>query len=202
MPGCGSGGSGGHEAPVGQFGVDGYDPGDYPPFAVTVDIVVFTLSDDRLQLVLIQRGLPHSTRRGLSRAGSCFPTKTSRPPPAESCSRRPASSRARHISPSSAPTVHPTATLACESSPSPGGQSCPTFPTLAASFWADSFRISDLRRVYEIVWGTELEPGNFQRKVRKIPGWLESTGERSASVEGGRLESPLRREREIDERDV
>lgn len=80
--------------------------------------------------------------------------------------------------------------------------------TLATTFWGDEFRISDLRRVYETVWGVELEPGNFQHKVRKNPDWLEPTGHRAPSPDGGRpaelfrsapsvrrLASPLRRER-------
>lgn len=33
----------------------GYDPSAFPPFAVTVDIVVLTLVDDRLHLVLVER---------------------------------------------------------------------------------------------------------------------------------------------------
>ena len=48
--------------------------------------------------------------------------------------------------------------------------------TLATTFQSGPFRISDLRRVYEVVWGTELDPGNFQRKVRQTPGWLADTG--------------------------
>ena len=47
--------------------------------------------------------------------------------------------------------------------------------TLATTFQSGPFRISDLRRVYEVVWGTELDPGNFQRKVRQTPGWLADT---------------------------
>ncbi len=35
-----------------------YDPGEYPQFAVTVDIVVFTIVDDDLCVLLIQRGGP------------------------------------------------------------------------------------------------------------------------------------------------
>jgi 8-oxo-dGTP diphosphatase len=77
--------------------------------------------------------------------------------------------------------------------------------TVATTFWTDAFRISDLRRVYEIVWDTELEPGNFQRK---IPGWLQPTGEfdergtgRPAELFSSaqlvrRLDSPIRRERD------
>ena len=33
-----------------------YDPVDYPPFAVTVDVAVFTIRDDALQVLLIERG--------------------------------------------------------------------------------------------------------------------------------------------------
>jgi 8-oxo-dGTP diphosphatase len=33
-----------------------YDPADYPPFAVTVDLVVLTLRDDALHVLLVERG--------------------------------------------------------------------------------------------------------------------------------------------------
>lgn len=33
-----------------------YDPADYPPFAVTVDLVVLTLRDGALQVLLVERG--------------------------------------------------------------------------------------------------------------------------------------------------
>jgi len=35
---------------------DGYDPSQFPPFAVTVDVVLSTIIDDELHLVLIERG--------------------------------------------------------------------------------------------------------------------------------------------------
>lgn len=57
--------------------------------------------------------------------------------------------------------------------------------TLATTFQSGPFRISDLRRVYEVVWGTELDPGNFQRKVRQTSGWLADTGQTTAG-KGGR----------------
>jgi 8-oxo-dGTP diphosphatase len=34
---------------------DGYDPSAYPPFAVTVDVVVFSVVDRRVHVVLIER---------------------------------------------------------------------------------------------------------------------------------------------------
>ena len=39
----------GHKAPK------GYDPGDYPQFAVTVDVVILTIVDETLQVVLVRR---------------------------------------------------------------------------------------------------------------------------------------------------
>jgi 8-oxo-dGTP diphosphatase len=58
------------------------------------------------------------------------------------------------------------------------------YTTLATAFCADPFAISDLRRVYEIVWGRRLDPGNFSRKVTGAEGFLVATGGRSR--DGGR----------------
>ena len=35
----------------------GYDPRQFPPFAVTVDIVILTMADSRLHVLLVRRGL-------------------------------------------------------------------------------------------------------------------------------------------------
>ena len=35
-----------------------YDPGQFPAFAVTVDMVILTMSDSRLHVLLVQRGVP------------------------------------------------------------------------------------------------------------------------------------------------
>jgi 8-oxo-dGTP diphosphatase len=35
-----------------------YDPSQFPPFAVTVDVVVLTISDGRLHVLLVCRGIP------------------------------------------------------------------------------------------------------------------------------------------------
>ena len=35
-----------------------YDPGQFPAFAVTVDMVILTMSDNRLHVLLVQRGVP------------------------------------------------------------------------------------------------------------------------------------------------
>jgi 8-oxo-dGTP diphosphatase len=39
-----------------QSGPDAYDASAYPRFAVTVDVVIFTLADGELQVLLVQRG--------------------------------------------------------------------------------------------------------------------------------------------------
>lgn len=57
------------------------------------------------------------------------------------------------------------------------------YTTLAATFCPPEFTVAQLRRVFEAVWGTELDPRNFQRKVTSTPGFLLPTG---ALVSGGR----------------
>ncbi len=47
---------------------------------------------------------------------------------------------------------------------------------LAAAFCPPEFTIGDLRGVYEAVWQVPLDPGNFHRKVTRLPGFLEPTG--------------------------
>lgn len=50
--------------------------------------------------------------------------------------------------------------------------------TVAAAFCAEPFTISDLRHIYEAVWGFDLDPSNFRRKVTRADGFLEPTGQR------------------------
>ncbi|MCF7551583.1 NUDIX domain-containing protein [Pseudonocardia sp. WMMC193] len=61
------------------------------------------------------------------------------------------------------------------------------YTTLAAAFCPAEFTVSDLRRVYEAVWRTEIDPRNFQRKVTSTPGFLIPTATR---VTGGRGRPP------------
>ncbi|MEV0351027.1 NUDIX hydrolase [Nonomuraea sp. NPDC050680] len=51
------------------------------------------------------------------------------------------------------------------------------YTPLATAFAGDTFTISDLRLIYESVWGTPLHAGNFHRKVLSVPGFVEGTGE-------------------------
>lgn len=52
------------------------------------------------------------------------------------------------------------------------------YTTLATTFLEEPFTISDLRHVYQTVWGVRLEPANFRRKVvERTDGFVEPTGE-------------------------
>jgi 8-oxo-dGTP diphosphatase len=48
--------------------------------------------------------------------------------------------------------------------------------TVATAFCEDQFTIGDLRHVYEVVWGTSLDPRNFSRKVAHTDGFVVATG--------------------------
>lgn len=43
---------------------------------------------------------------------------------------------------------------------------------LATAFCAPTFTIAELQRVYEAVWGFDLDPRNFYRKIQSVPGFL------------------------------
>lgn len=59
------------------------------------------------------------------------------------------------------------------------------YTPLAAAFCPAEFTVSELRRVYEVVWGVALDPRNFHRKVTKTEGFLEPTGA-TTTRDGGR----------------
>jgi 8-oxo-dGTP diphosphatase len=50
------------------------------------------------------------------------------------------------------------------------------YSALAAAFCSGQFTVAELRAVYEAVWGVELDPRNFHRKVTGTPGFLTPTG--------------------------
>lgn len=78
------------------------------------------------------------------------------------------------------------------------------YTTLATTFLPAEFTISQLRGVYETVWGQRLDPGNFHRKATRSAGFVvdldkqtEGTGGRPARLfragEGDVLNPPLLR---------
>ena len=56
--------------------------------------------------------------------------------------------------------------------------------TIATEFLDQEFTVTELREVYEAVWGRTLDPGNFQRKVTGAAGFLEDTGGRRIGGRG------------------
>jgi 8-oxo-dGTP diphosphatase len=59
------------------------------------------------------------------------------------------------------------------------------YTSLGAAFCTTPFTISELRYVYETIWGRKLDPRNFHRKVTSVDGFLLPTGKQTAR-DGGR----------------
>lgn len=66
------------------------------------------------------------------------------------------------------------------------------YTTLATAFCAPVFSVTELRQVYEIVWGQELDPRNFHRKVTSVEDFLVATGQQTTR-HGGRPAALYRR---------
>ena len=61
------------------------------------------------------------------------------------------------------------------------------YTTLATKFCPPEFTLSQLRNVYETLWKTDLDEGNFQRKIRSSPDFVVGLQSRRGSGElGGR----------------
>ena len=67
------------------------------------------------------------------------------------------------------------------------------YTPLAVSFTEEPFTLTELRRVYEAVWGRQLHVGNFRRKVLSTPGFVEPVGRKSRPADGGRPAELYRR---------
>ncbi len=66
------------------------------------------------------------------------------------------------------------------------------YTPLATAFCPPTFTVAELRRVYEAVWGTPLDPRNFHRKVTGAAGFLAPLDERTTR-DGGRPAQLFRR---------
>jgi 8-oxo-dGTP diphosphatase len=220
-----------------------YDPSDYPPVAVTVDIVLLTIHDDALAALLIRRGgEPYQGSYALP-GGFIQPGEDL----AEAAARELAEETGvndLHLeqlgsygAPKRDPRMRVVSVAYLGLTPDPpaiaGGSdaasaewapvtafldaSLPDQPTLlafdhqeilkdgverarskleytalATAFCPDEFTVAELRRVYEIVWGVELDARNFHRKITGTLGFLEPT-EQMTSRGGGRPAQLYRR---------
>ncbi|MDE0082031.1 MAG: NUDIX domain-containing protein [Gammaproteobacteria bacterium] len=189
--------------------------GEFPPFAVTVDIAVFTIRDHALQILLIQRGQEPFLGAWALPGGFVRPDedldRAADRELEEETGVRPGSAHLEQLGSYGDPERDPrmrTVTVAywaiCSNLPMLRGggdawraelvpvekiergevrlafdhelivrdavertRSKLEYTALAARFCPPEFTISELRRVFETVWNTRLDPGNFQRNVRR-----------------------------------
>lgn len=58
------------------------------------------------------------------------------------------------------------------------------YTTLATAFCQPEFTMTELREVYEVVWGAPLDPRNFSRKVLSTADFVRETGRKRAPKVG------------------
>ena len=224
-----------YRAPVARGDGDdyGYDPRAYPPVAVTVDVAVFTIRGDALQVLLIQRGgEPYlgawALPGGFVRPDEDLDEAAAREL-AEETGLRPGGWHLEQLGSYGAPERDPrmrVVTVAywaiCSDLPGLRGggdalaaaltpleriecgdvrlafdherivrdavertRSKLEYTALAARFCPPEFTLAQLRRVYETVWNTRLDPGNFQRGVQES-GAFEKHVEAPPAPQSGR----------------
>jgi 8-oxo-dGTP diphosphatase len=208
-----------------------YDPGDYPPAAVTVDLVVLTIRDDGLEVLLVRRGedpfagalaLPGGFVRpdeGLSQAAARELAEETRLTVGAAHLEQLASYGDPGRDPRMRVVTVAYLALAPEMPlPRAGTDAAEArwvragdvldgdvlafdhqviladgverarakleYTPLAAAFCPPEFTIAQLRRVYEIVWDTSLDPRNFHRKVTGTPGFVIPAGTATAGDRG------------------
>jgi 8-oxo-dGTP diphosphatase len=210
----------------------------HPPFAVTVDLVVLTLTGDELCALLVRRGVsPYrgdwALPGGFVRADEDLPDAARREL-AEETGLAPGTVHIEQLAGYGAPGRDPrmrvvtVAHLALAPDlpvPRAGTDAADArwasvrslsaerlafdhdriladglerarakleYSPLATAFCPPEFTVAELRRVYELVWDTRLDPRNFHRKVTGAHGLLEPTG-RTTTRDGGRPAQLYRR---------
>ncbi|MFE1955031.1 NUDIX domain-containing protein [Streptomyces sp. NPDC059524] len=199
-----------------------YDKHAYEPFAVTVDLAVFTIRSGTLHILLVERGQEPYAGRWALPGGFLRPDES-----AEAAARRELAEetglddvaglhleqlrtysdprrdpRMRVVSVAfaalvpDAPQAHGGGDAARAAWIPYGGADTGAhgplafdhdriladaheriggkleYTCLATAFCPPEFTLGELRHVYEVVWGTELDPANFRRKVLATPGFV------------------------------
>jgi 8-oxo-dGTP diphosphatase len=208
-----------------------YDPREFPPVAVTVDIVVLTLERGVLQVALVERGEgPYKGRLALP-GGFIRPDESLREAAARELREEtnlkvadPLEQFGAYGDPDRDPRMRIVSVAfwaIVPGLPEPVGGSDAAdarlvpvedalstpqtlafdhhqilqdamerarhaieTTTVATGFCPKEFTISELRTVYEAVWGIQLDQGNFQKKVIDIPGFLKPTRKRRQGGQG------------------
>ena len=211
----------------------GYDPTRFPPVAVTVDLVLLTIRNERLCALLVRRGQPPFRGRwalpgGFVRPDENLAEAAARELSEETGLRQPQAhleQLASYGDPRRDPRMRVVTVAFLALAPElpapvaggdaaaarwiPVGEALERSPGLAfdhrriladgverarskleytplgASFCPEEFTVAELRRVYEVVWGVNLDPRNFHRKVTGAVGFLEPTGA-TTTRDGGR----------------
>jgi len=222
-------------APSAATAPAGYDPSAYPPFAVTVDIVVLALVDGQLSTVLIRRGEPPYAGRWALPGGFVRPDESLEWAAARELREETGVEAATHLEqlgaygdPRRDPRMRVVSVaylavidhvgLVTAGSDASDAELVAVADIvgrradrlafdharilddaletvrarledtpLATAFVGPEFTLSELRSVYESAWGTDLDPGNFRRKILAEPDLVEPTGTtRPPGPEGGK----------------
>lgn len=219
----------------------GYDPSQFPAFAVAADIVLATVKDGRLQVLLVERGVAPFAGCWALPGGFVLPDETSEAAAARELLEEtgifvggPAGTSGgvghlEQLGTYSAPDRDPRMRVVSvayvallPNLPTPAASTDAAaarffavdeldlgsgdgislafdhativadavdrirgkleWSTLAAAFCDEEFTISELRHVYEAVWGCQLDPANFHRKVLSATGFVTLA---AAAREGG-----------------
>ncbi len=210
-----------------------YSSADYPPFAVTVDLVVLTIRDDALCALVVRRGEAPFAGRWALPGGFVGPSEDLHTAAARELEEETGLAaevvHVEQLRSYGAPERDPrmrvvsVAHLALAPdlpTPKAGSDAAAArwmlvldllsettdlafdhsgiledgierarakleYSSLATAFCPPEFTVAELRRVYEIVWGVEIDARNFHRKATTAAGFLAPTGA-STTRDGGR----------------
>ena len=197
-----------------------YDSADFPPFAVTVDIAIFTIIEEQFSLLLVQRGEEPFKNAWALPGGFVQPDEDLSSAAARELTEETGIGTAPHLeqlktygAPERDPRMRVVtaaywAVLPGLGTPTAGSDASHAdfipisrieacryelafdhqlivadaierarakleYSTIATSFCSNEFTLSELRKVYETVWGVPLEPANFARKAQQCEAFLQ-----------------------------